>query len=809
VAQLEEIRSETQRIDSANTIHSNKVMAKLEEIQSLVNAAPNIITINADTNVTAAQISSVVEQSRVTEADLSILYSLRFPAINARHLSIHGTYKQTFEWIYKQEFNTWLESGDGVFWISGKPGSGKSTLCKFLASEQRTKKALQIWSGDKELFTPAYFFWNAGTDLQKSITGLLRTILYEILRRCPHLISQVFAERWQQTHHTGKVEDVWNDAELVVALKETLNHELSNCFCLFIDGLDELVGDHRELVQLLLDMTSSGEVKSTNIKICLSSRPWPIFEEAFAYDPSRMIRLHDLTYQDIKTYVSNKLEEHSQFRTLKKFDAPYQLLVEDVTRRADGVFLWVYLVVTELCVGLTNADTIADLRERFHRLPTDLGSYFRHILGSFEGLYQARAARTLLLCMNAAGWVPICYLALFYDHEVQLLDSTSDTLWEDLQFEDWSLDKHMEWLKSSVIRMNASCRGLVEIRSNGRSFQKSSRVDFLHRTVKDYLRAPAMQKFLQERAGPRFEPFSILFQLSRGVLQLYGKSSSELEMCMSYLWQWQQKLGLSTASRDALCDTVGTEFYEILCYHKHAEEAGTSSYGRCQSVSNILELDPHILFLVVRYGLLSFLKLVQDSPSVKDNLERLLYGALESQILYREEVIRFLLQIGANPNKLGERSGTLWESFLLLIRGNWEFVLPSGRDNYRTTAKLLLNHGVDLNLIIPATDQSVPISAKDFVLDIVGCKKEDLKNSLNWKKPESETSPGNQTAEGVDNSPEQTPDSEGHTNQDKSKAALTRKESVKGGKKPSLTRRIPHLLSGKWKTVKGKYSGEE
>jgi ABC-type glutathione transport system ATPase component len=41
----------------------------------------------------------------------------------------------------------WLATGGGVFHVSGKLGSGKSTLMKFLLKHPRTKSELLEWSG--------------------------------------------------------------------------------------------------------------------------------------------------------------------------------------------------------------------------------------------------------------------------------------------------------------------------------------------------------------------------------------------------------------------------------------------------------------------------------------------------------------------------------------------------------------------------------------------------------------------------------------------------------------------------------------
>ena len=61
---------------------------------------------------------------------------------------------------------------------------------------------------------------------------------------------------------------------------------------LLIDGLDEFKGDHSEqlmLVEFLYNLLSL----TPNIKMCVSSREWNVFADAFNARPS--LRLEDLT----------------------------------------------------------------------------------------------------------------------------------------------------------------------------------------------------------------------------------------------------------------------------------------------------------------------------------------------------------------------------------------------------------------------------------------------------------------------------------------------------------------------------------
>lgn len=58
------------------------------------------------------------------------LKSLWFPEIQDREEQIANAHEESYEWLSRPEVGLfeWLESTSRLFWIRGKPGSGKSTL---------------------------------------------------------------------------------------------------------------------------------------------------------------------------------------------------------------------------------------------------------------------------------------------------------------------------------------------------------------------------------------------------------------------------------------------------------------------------------------------------------------------------------------------------------------------------------------------------------------------------------------------------------------------------------------------------------
>ncbi|KAI0865075.1 hypothetical protein F4860DRAFT_500765 [Xylaria cubensis] len=172
-------------------------------------------------------IKQLAEEQALTEANQDFLESLYFSKIKTRRRKIETAHAKTFRWIFQPSisFNHWLREGSGTFWVQGKAGSGKSTLMKFICSHPMTMKSLQEWAGSKRLVTAEFFYWSAGTVLQKSREGLLRSLLFEILRKCPELIPRVTkghneaSLRRRGPYPYIDEEELWSQEDLMVAYR--------------------------------------------------------------------------------------------------------------------------------------------------------------------------------------------------------------------------------------------------------------------------------------------------------------------------------------------------------------------------------------------------------------------------------------------------------------------------------------------------------------------------------------------------------------------------------------------------------------
>lgn len=363
-----------------------------------------------------AQVIGGIEFLNVSESELrrsihdAILTSLSYPSMANRYESVVEAHPETFKWAFVDSttsnltwsnLSDWLKGGSGVYWICGKAGSGKSTLMKHIYDDRQTRELLGQWATTSPFCLASFFFWNSGTVEQKSQIGLLRSLLFQILEQYPELLRIVFPTAWVHYYSFavqgfGMIRNCWTEPWSLESLKNALR-ALANQkaiplkIFLLLDGLDEVDGDHEEIAQLMHEITHSKDVK-----ICLSSRPWVVFEDLFGSSP--MLRLQNLTRPDIEKFVRDKLHLNTAYQRLVTAEPPSQRdLVNEIVDKSDGVFLWVKLVIQSLLNGIRNRDDLSDLWQRFDLIPPELKPLYNHFLTRIEPIYLQWVSKTFQL----------------------------------------------------------------------------------------------------------------------------------------------------------------------------------------------------------------------------------------------------------------------------------------------------------------------------------------------------------------------------------------------------------------------------
>ncbi|CAI6238451.1 unnamed protein product [Periconia digitata] len=612
----------------------------VDEVRKTVRERLAAVATKIDLDQLANEIHDLASRCTQIAREQRFLISLHYSYMYSRVTNVARAHLKTFDWIFEPDcdvgFVEWLKNDDGIYWISGKPGSGKSTLMKYLYDHPKMLESLKHWAKGTELITASFFFWSIGTQMQRTQEGLLRSLIFSILKQCPDLISHVCPASWSFEQGEVFSEEFWTLDQLRITMSEiVLQQDTSSKFCFFIDGLDEYGGQQSELVETLSFLTSS-----QSIKICASSRPWNIFEDAYGNRPSRKLYLEQLTRGDIALFVRSKLEEHTRLAMLSLEDVGVDELVNDIVKRAQGVFLWVYLVLLSLCEGLTNGDDVSLLQDRLNLIPSDLEMFFRLILDSVEPVYKDKMAQTFQVVLHSNEPLTLITLSFLDQRDLgsRLLDPV--TAMDSYEI----FDRHNKTRR----RINGRYKGLLEVMlvPSATAFT-GYRVDFFHRTVHDFIRLNDMQKFLRSHLPEGFSAHKAICK-------------DNLRAMLSNLMFHARMLEIETsASPTEILEEVQStieELYEVY---------------RVRVCKNFMEL-------AIQSGLQFYVcnRLIEEPREVRHYLSpffRKLLRSLHISSPHRDQfstipdMIEFLLSQGVNPNHALGSSTTFGEYCLEII----------------------------------------------------------------------------------------------------------------------------------------------
>lgn len=510
--------------------HANKRLVKaIEELKEGLQRVEQTKLLSPEA---LEQIRSAVqtqEETRDTVTSSRILKSLAFSTMLQRYNAITPAHAATFRWFFsddtenpssssqpdnttyeseacreakieaKKSFSNWLQSGNGVLHISGKLGSGKSTLMKFLADHPQTRSGLQAWARDKKLVFAAFYFWKAGSPEQRSFAGLLKSLLHNSLTADATLIPLIMPDVWKSARDSPHITPSITDDKILEAFTvliqstATLNNR---CFCFFVDGLDEFEQtsqmDFRDIANGLNQWTGNA---STNFKLCVSSREENAFMNAFPKE--RRIRIHNLTEADMATFVFDRLSHVTEAEDLR--DLAWQIV-----RRSQGIFLWTALVVKEIRRRYENKD-VENLHLLLDFFPHDLKALFRYILQDLiEDKKMAHATFSMLMYCQAWGVELHLWAFSFMTDYLENPNFIRHHPLKPSQDESAVLSR----ITDATFKVNGWCRGLVDFSDIQKRDHKSLPHDpgigqvirFSHRTIFDF--------FSSDETRPGDSPFT-------------------------------------------------------------------------------------------------------------------------------------------------------------------------------------------------------------------------------------------------------------------------------------------------------------
>jgi hypothetical protein len=528
--------------------------------------------------LTTAAVEAETDETDPTQGSVPfyrrILHSLYFLDMNERASRIPPAFPNTFQWLFREDgpvekrqpedgtveggqeltFPQWLRAqGDAIFWITGVPASGKSTLMKYIASHASLGDRLQEWAGEDRVHMAKFYFWNPGSKTQKSRVGLLRSLLHQLLAQRPELAEAVAPRRHLffrlAGDHAEPPEWEWEELQACVYRLAARLCDTGSRLALFIDGLDEYEGfvesdakTHKltdELVDFFMHLR-----EKCRVKLCVSSRPY-YFQDKFHGHPS--LAMQRLTAPDIDLYVETRLGDSQAIKELRALEPDGVAdLAADLKAKAQGVFLWVVLVVEQLLIASVDRPQLSGIQEALNEMPDDLNQLYAMIQKRI-GPAKARVASKLYqLVMEWKrvwnGQMESTFLWLAHDQDLSQRPGYFAA----------EKQKHIATLIKRTIE--AHTRGILQIAEFG-AHAEDYTVDFLHKTAYEWLREPEQWDKILSDGPPEYQPLlPILAVLVSHVQSLApaGRHHPLQDKCVHRIFMLAGEVPNTPANRKAL-----------------------------------------------------------------------------------------------------------------------------------------------------------------------------------------------------------------------------------------------------------------
>jgi ankyrin repeat protein len=414
-----------------------------------------------------SQENSQNETQGQSQADLALaMESLSFDRMDNRQATIRKAYRSTCRWIFeKPEYKNWrnadyLAEHNGFFWIKSKPGAGKSTLMNFLVHSA----AKQI--PDDHIIS---FFFNArGELLERSLEGLYRGLLHQLLTAIPRLRNvfkpQEVASFANQAWPIDRLKNLFSEAVT------QLGQDRVTCF---IDALDECPeGEIRDMIEFFEELGESTAEEGIGLRVCFSSRHYP--QVTIKKCQPMILDGQDGHEDDIAKYVKSKLKVRG--KTAEDVRGAVQA-------KAKGIFMWVVLVIRILNEESDRGSNNAKLRKCLDQIPAELHELFQDILQ--RGIQDNKHLVPILQWISFAQ-SPLTREELFFAVHSGDPDFVASEPWD-------PDDDDTETMDLFILETS---KGLAEMTKG-----KKPTIQFIHESVRDYLRETGFAALAPELSG--------------------------------------------------------------------------------------------------------------------------------------------------------------------------------------------------------------------------------------------------------------------------------------------------------------------
>lgn len=366
---------------------------------------------------------------------------------------------------------------------------------RYITREPRFHDISAHWAGTRRLIISSFWFWAAGSELQKSLVGLYRTLLYHILLQELEICRVAFPEWRIKYGHTEPTSETLYEAIEHLAKRSCLSFR----YVFVIDGLDEYDGDTGEktkLVDIFLTLA-----QCPDIKLLLSSRSEVPFATGFRHCPS--LRLEECTKPDIAKIIHSRLWANPALRDVSEAEKKQLKMIEKFTiENAKGVFLWVVLVLHMVHTSINDQESFASVGHQITQLPSELEALFNFILEKkVPEKQRSESSRYLLLILE--HWKVTNSMRMMSG--ILAIGQSASSPTEAYRLAHVEMSEYEAYRSWVLTRVKVCCHELLQVNVGS----MTSSVEVLHRTFLDFLLQQQdnegnCYKAFRARVGPDF-----------------------------------------------------------------------------------------------------------------------------------------------------------------------------------------------------------------------------------------------------------------------------------------------------------------
>ncbi|KAL4916393.1 NACHT and TPR domain protein [Aspergillus aurantiobrunneus] len=277
----------------------------------------------------------------------------------------------TGDWVLKEHvFQSWIKKDKPILFMSGNPGAGKSFLAARIISFLQEKTSPGQENSPVSL---GYFFFRNDDPQTRSFHQALRDIAFQLSRSDP-AYQRYLGATIKEHEEISTLESAWR----LLFVDYLLKVDVDRTAYVVLDGVDEALDEELSaFISLATDLHTN---RAGHLQLAIIGRPYisdQLLEGLEENVPTIHVTKHKNT-DDISQYIHTSIKKSLILRKIST--KLRQEIISKLSANAEGMFLWVNLMLQEL----SKKRNETSMRKALEQSPRGLREMFRHVLASFS-----------------------------------------------------------------------------------------------------------------------------------------------------------------------------------------------------------------------------------------------------------------------------------------------------------------------------------------------------------------------------------------------------------------------------------------